>query len=147
MALSEELAKIDFTEDELKTIDGYTTNEESELFDVYSQATLNNHPSIANKIADVNINVQNKYGWSLVHMAIRNDCMEAFDYLVEKGADLEVMDGVGWNPLMESVVDDKVEFAKKLVAKGVDTTVANHRGATAPALVQKFGRSDFFGLF
>ena len=82
----------------------------------------------------------------MVHMAIRNDCMEAFDYLVEKGADLEVMDGVGWNPLMESIVDDKIAFGEKLVQNDVDITVANQRGATAGALIQKFGRSDFFGL-
>jgi ankyrin repeat protein len=146
MGLSDKLKEIGLNDDEMKIVDGFTTNEDSELFEVYSQATLNNHPSIANKIADDNIDLQNKYGWSLVHMAIRNDCMEAFDYLVEKGADLEVMDGVGWNPLMESIVDDKIAFGEKLVQNDVDITVANQRGATAGALIQKFGRSDFFGL-
>jgi len=146
MELNKKLKELGLNEDELKIVEGFSISEDSELFDVYSQATLKQHSSIANKIADDNINIQNKYGWSLVHMAIRNDCMEAFDYLVEKGADLEIMDGVGWNPLMESVVDDKIEFAKKLVEKGVDTKVANQRGATAGALIQKFGRSDFFNL-
>ena len=113
MTLSEELKSANLTDKELKIVDGFTVDDNSSLFDVYSQATINNHPSIANKIAALNVDLQDgKYGWSLVHIAIRNDCMEAFDYLLDNGADLEVMDGVGWNPLMESIVDDKVEFAK-----------------------------------
>jgi ankyrin repeat protein len=146
MGLSDKLKEIGLNDEEMKIVDGYTTNEDSTLFEVYSQATLNDNPSIANKIADTDIDMQNKYGWSLVHMAIRNDCMEAFDYLVEKGADLDVMDNVYWNPLMESIVDNKIEYGKKLVEQGVDITAVNDRGASAQALIQKFGRSDFFGL-
>lgn len=118
-----------------------------DLFDLFEQTTMKNEfNSISKKIVDTDINMQNKYGWSLLHIAIRNDNMEVFNYLMEKGADINVVDGVGWTPLMEAVMDDRVEFFKILLEKGADTGVSNQRGATAAMLIQKFGRTDFGGL-
>jgi len=91
------------------------------------------------------INIQNKYGWTLLHIAIRRDRRDMVEYLLEKGADIDKVDGVGWTPLMEAIMDDKPELCKYLVEKGADKTIANQRGATAPMLAQKFGRESMFG--
>lgn len=56
-----------------------------------------------------NINIQNSYGWSLLHMTIRRDEREMFAYLLEKNADINITDGVGWTPVMEAVMDDRRE--------------------------------------
>jgi len=90
------------------------------------------------------INIVNKYGWTLLHITIRRDRREMVAFLLENGADINKVDGVGWTPLMEAIMDEMTELVKFLVEKGADKSIANARGATAPMLAQKFGRSDMF---
>ena len=90
------------------------------------------------------INIVNKYGWTLLHITIRRDRQEMVAFLLENGADINKVDGVGWTPLMEAIMDEMTELVKFLVEKGADKSIANARGATAPMLAQKFGRSDMF---
>lgn len=92
-----------------------------------------------------NINIQDKkYGWSLLHMSIRRGENEMLAYLLEKGADINITDGVGWTPLMEAIMDDKPELCKALVDAGADKSLVNERGVTAPMLAQKFGRENMY---
>lgn len=95
----------------------------------------------------MDINFQNKYGWTPLHMAIRRDKKEMVEYLLEQGADIDRADGAGWTPLMEAVMDDMPELCKLLLDKGADETITNARGGTAAMLVQKFGRSSMVGYF
>jgi len=94
-----------------------------------------------------NINLQNKYGWTPLHIVIRRDRRQMVEYLLDKGADINKKDGVGWTPLMESIMDDMPELCRRLLDAGADTTIANDRGATAAVLVQKFGRTSMMGMF
>jgi ankyrin repeat protein len=94
-----------------------------------------------------NINLQNKYGWTPLHIAIRRGRRDMAEYLLANGADINKKDGVGWTPLMESIMDDKPELCKMLLDAGADTSIANDRGATAAMLVQKFGRTSMMGMF
>ena len=93
------------------------------------------------------LNIQNKYGWTPLHVSIRRDRREMVEYLLEKGADINKIDGVGWTPLMEAVMDDMTELVGLLVEKGSDLSIANQRGATAGMLVQKFGRESMMKFF
>jgi len=97
--------------------------------------------------AGADLNMQNKYGWTPLHVAIRRDRRDMVEYLLEKGADIDKVDGVGWTPLMEAVMDDMPELVGYLVEKGADVSIANQRGATAPMLVQKFGRRSMEKYF
>lgn len=90
------------------------------------------------------INIQNNYGWTLLHITIRRGETEMVKLLLEKGADIDRVDGVGWTPLMEAIMDDKPSLCKLLVESGADRSIANARGATAPMLAQKFGRTDMY---
>lgn len=90
------------------------------------------------------INIQNKYGWTLLHITIRRDRRDMVEFLLEQGADINLVDGVGWTPLMEAIMDDMTELVKLLVERGADKTIANQRGATAPMLAQKFGRASMY---
>ncbi|MBU1668930.1 ankyrin repeat domain-containing protein [bacterium] len=96
---------------------------------------------------NMDVNFQNKYGWTPLHMAIRRDRREMVEYLVGQGADIDRVDGAGWTPLMEAVMDDMPELCKLLLDNGADVTIANARGGTAPMLVQKFGRSSMVKYF
>lgn len=93
------------------------------------------------------VNLQNQYGWTPLHMAIRRDRRDMVAYLLEQGADIDKVDGVGWTPLMEAVMDDMTELCAFLIEKGADVTIANERGATAGMLVQKFGRDSMVKYF
>jgi ankyrin repeat protein len=92
------------------------------------------------------VNIQDKYGWTPLHLAIRRGREAMVRYLVEeKNADIDIQDGSGWTPLMEAIMDDFPSIVKYLVEKGADLSIANKRGATAPMLAQKFGRESMYG--
>ncbi len=93
------------------------------------------------------INIQNTYGWTPLHIAIRRDRRDMVTYLLEQGADIDKVDGVGWTPLMEAVMDDMTELCAFLIEKGADVTIKNERGGTAGMLVQKFGRESMVKYF
>ena len=93
-----------------------------------------------------NINIQNKYGWTLLHITIRRDRRDMVAFLLDNGADIDALDGVGWTPLMEAIMDDMPELVEYLVQRGADKTIANQRGATAPMLAQKFGRANMYAF-
>ena len=93
------------------------------------------------------VNLQNRYGWTPLHIAIRRDRRDMVAYLLEQGADIDKVDGVGWTPLMEAVMDDMPELCAFLIEKGADVTIANKRGGTAGMLVQKFGRESMAKYF
>ena len=97
--------------------------------------------------AGTDLNLQNKYGWTPLHIAIRRDRRDMVTYLLEKGADINKIDGVGWTPLMEAVMDDMPELCAFLLEKGADVSIANQRGATAAMLVKKFARESMFKYF
>jgi len=120
-----------------------TTEEEFAVFEkkVYDN-DFENFKEMTASLKDINI--VNKYGWTLLHITIRRDRRDMVAFLLESGADINKTDGVGWTPLMEAIMDDMPELVKFLVEKGADKTIANARGATAPMLAQKFGRANMY---
>jgi len=118
-----------------------------DIFEVFDKVVYKSDfelfSEMVNELEDINI--QNNYGWTLLHITIRRGENKMVELLLEKGADIDRVDGVGWTPLMEAIMDDKPDLCKLLVDKGADKTIANERGATAPMLAQKFGRSSMFG--
>lgn len=93
------------------------------------------------------INMQNKYGWTPLHVSIRRNRKDMVEYLLDNGADIDRVDGVGWTPLMEAVMDNMTELCELLIKRGADKSIANQRGATAGMLVQKFARHSMMGFF
>jgi len=120
------------------------SEEEFSLFEkVVYDNDFEKFKEMVSKLEDINI--VNKYGWTLLHITIRRDRRDMVEYLLDNGADIDKTDGVGWTPLMEAIMDDMPELVKYLVEKGADKTIANQRGATAPMLAQKFGREHMYG--
>jgi ankyrin repeat protein len=91
---------------------------------------------------DVNSAETKDFGSSLLHITIRYDQMNMFEYLLEKGADINYIDLVGWTPLMECIIDDRPAYARVLIDRGADLSIANKRGVTAPMLANKFGKTE-----
>ena len=104
---------------------------------------LDGFKELINSLDDCNI--QDKYGWTPLHLAIRRGREEMVHFLVEeKGVDLNIQDEAGWTPLMEAIMDDFPQIVKYLTEHGADLSIANNRGATAPMLAQKFGRTSMY---
>lgn len=122
--------------------------EESIAFDKFETIVYKNDlEGFKKELETTDVNIQNKYGWTLLHITIRRDRRDMVKLLLEKGADIDLVDGVGWTPLMEAVMDDMEFLCGYLIEKGADTTISNLRGATAPMLVQKFGRTSMTKFF
>jgi len=119
-----------------------------EEFSVFEKVVYNNDfETFKTMFLELNdINVQNKYGWTLLHITIRRDRRDMVAFLLENNADINQIDGVGWTPLMEAIMDNMPELVKTLVDAGADKSIANERGATAPMLAQKFGRANMYEL-
>ena len=124
-------------------------DDHNDLFELLEEVVYKNDLELFNAMLEdgMDVNMQNKYGWTPLHIAIRRDRREMVEKLLEKGADINKVDGVGWTPLMEAIMDDKPELCEYLVNKGADKSIANQRGATAAMLVQKFGRTSMMHLF
>ena len=124
-------------------------DEHNDLFELLEEVVYKNDLELFDAMLEsgMDVNMQNKYGWTPLHIAIRRDRREMVEKLLEKGADINRVDGVGWTPLMEAIMDDMPELCEYLINKGADKTIANQRGATAAMLVQKFGRTSMMHLF
>ena len=145
---TELLNKIDTSiAERIKAYDNHP--ESDDLFAVFEDVVYNDdiQAFVALIDAGADVNIQNKYGWTLLHITIRRDRRDMVDFLLAKGADIDKVDGVGWTPLMEAIMDNMTELCGLLVARGADVSIVNERGATAPMLVQKFGRKSMMGFF
>jgi len=152
MTLEEVMKNFEFLSDDEKQLikdagfhDGHVDN-----FKIMEHLIIKNQLDAIKKAIENGISVdlaeEGGMGSSLLQVAIRYDKKEIFEYLVEKGADINYIDLVGWTPLMEAIMDDKVEYGKRLVELGCDLDIANKRGATAKMLAMKFARQDFMSF-
>lgn len=117
-------------------------------FETFEKAVYDNDMELFTSIVKdlEDINIQNKYGWTLLHIAIRRDRREMVNFLLDNGADINKVDGVGWTPLMEAIMDDMPVLVSTLVDRGADKSIANGRGVTAFMLAQKFGRVSMYDM-
>jgi len=140
------MQKIDSLSQELQDKIKIYNEEFEDIFELFEKVVYKDDfelfSSLLQEIEDINI--QNKYGWTLLHVSIRRNREEMLKLLLEKGADIDKIDGVGWTPLMESIMDDKPSLCKLLVENGADKSIANARGVTAPMLAQKFERANMY---
>ena len=144
---TELLSKIDTTI--VERVKAYDTHTESDdLFGLFADVVYKDDNEAFNALIDAgaDVNMQNKYGETLLHISIRRDRRAMAQKLIENGADINRPDAPGWTPLMECVMDDMPELCKALLDAGADKSIANARGATAGMLVQKFGRQSMMGM-
>ena len=149
MALSEILEKFPLTDEEKEKIKSYNLNEDTDEFGLVEYLMRKNENEIIKKIINqMDVNTQNKYGWSFLHIAIRYGNFDIMRWLVEeKNIDINIQDEPGWTPLMEAIIDDKPEAVEYLINKGADTSLRNKRGASAYDLVIKFGKTHLQKYF
>lgn len=73
----------------------------------------------------------NPYKKTALYNAVFYNSPEIVDFLIEQGADLNIVDHIGNSPLMAAVFYNRENIAQKLVDAGADCFVQNREGETA----------------
>ncbi len=150
MTIDTLIEKYGFLADKKEYLEAAGFKEEIDLFKVVSHFIKKDDFATFKAFIEAGYDIDScetgDFGSSLLHNAIRYGRMDAFNYLIEKGANINHADAVGWTPLMESIIDSRPEFGRILVEQGADQTIANKRGANAKMLAMKFGQQEFLGF-
>ena len=88
------------------------------------------------------INERNEFGYSPLHMAVREGEIEIVKYLVSQGADVNVKDVFNETPLYEAVSLGKIEIVKYLVFRGSSINTKNIRKESPLHIAVKENRLD-----
>lgn len=89
--------------------------------------------------ADVNA-VKGEYKTTVLMEASVRGNLEAMKLLLEKGANIDMVDQDGWTALMGATVQGSLEPVKLLLEHGADVNAKNHNGDTA--LVMAIGMKN-----
>lgn len=83
------------------------------------------------------VNMQNKAGFTPLHLAVQNDEDEGFEaakvsvWLIENGADVNSVDENGDTALHYAVELNRYDLVETLMKRGADSAIANVKGLTA----------------
>jgi len=92
------------------------------------------------------INMQNAYGWTLLHLCARRNRKAMCEILIERGIDIDKPDNEGWTPLMEAMMQGHTEIAEMLIKKGANLDATTRMGDTPRTLARKFGYTRLAAL-
>ncbi|MGB5965764.1 MAG: ankyrin repeat domain-containing protein [Sulfurimonadaceae bacterium] len=77
-----------------------------------------------------NVNKQNNYGQTLLHIASKKGLYPIVKTLIEKGADVNLVDTLNRTPLHYAILQQHYEIAKYLIKHGTDVSIADQEGNT-----------------
>lgn len=85
--------------------------------DIHRTACQGNLAKLDSLLGDTtSINVVDRRGRSLLHYSVGCNREEVFDYLVERGIDINIEENVGWTPLLLAIMQKREVFVQKLLA-------------------------------
>lgn len=94
------------------------------LLTFYSEKNLN-----------FDINVRDKEGNTVLHLAVRKKVLSIVLLLIEKGADINVINNNGETPLKIAIIDKNQEMIKLLISKEADIYIKDKNGNTMKSLL------------
>jgi len=77
------------------------------------------------------INLQNRYGWTPLHIAIRRDRRDMVRYLLDHGADVNEKAAHEQTPLMWAAYFGNIKMLRSLLGAGAKTNLRDENGFTA----------------
>jgi ankyrin repeat protein len=117
------------------------TAEQSGFFDACRRGDLAEAEQML-KANSTLINIEDVKGFTPLIIAVYNNQPAVVDYLLQKGAKLEMHDLSGNTALMGVCFRGYKELAKRLIDAGVDVDQRNHQGATALTFAATFGHLE-----
>lgn len=79
-------------------------------------------------VSSANINAKDNFKWTSLHHACHAGLMDIVEYLMEKGALLEVVTLNGATPLMRAIESSKPDVVQYLIDKGAKVQIENKKG-------------------
>jgi len=69
-------------------------------------------------------------GWPVLHHASRASHIEVVCYLLDQGADINIVDIFDWTIVYQECLNGHLEMVELLVSRGADLTITTHKGGT-----------------
>lgn len=66
------------------------------------------------------------FGFTPLHTACQNGYVDVVNLLLDREADVEIIDNDGWTPLYTACVNGRLEIVKLLLNRGADFTMTSH---------------------
>jgi hypothetical protein len=76
--------------------------------------------------------VQNEWGRTPLHVAVRRGCSEVVEFLIEQGADATLATKEGWTPLHVAYRSGHEHIIEMLLSKGLSRDVKDESGKIPP---------------
>jgi len=136
-----------FTENESEAISQAQQHFEKAFFEAVEKDDIEQLKLLISKVADVN-SVKDPNGMTLLHQAVRYGHMDIVKFLMNKGADVNVMDEHTYTktPLGWAAVRGRAAVAELLIANGADVNVRGNYGHTPLWLAAAYGHPDVVEL-
>ena len=99
---------------------------DNELWHAAANSNINQAKIAISKGADVNM--QNNHGWTPLHYAVFNNCVEIVESLISKGANVNMKDDGGKTPLHVACCYGNKEITELLISKGADVNDVSRSG-------------------
>lgn len=87
------------------------------------------------------LNIQSRFGMTALMIAVYRS-PQFVPAMLEKGADINLMDKDGETALVRAVINNRTEIAKDLLAMGANPNVQNRLGATPLNFASALGNTD-----
>lgn len=107
---------------------GYNDEASSKLF---QEVMDNNLEAIKKNLENgANINVKDKNGWTLLHIATNSRNIKMIEFLINNGANINAQDNDGDTPLHTAVIWQNQEIVKLLIQHNANANIQNNNGIT-----------------
>lgn len=89
---------------------------------------------------EADVNVADKYGRTILYMAVSYDSIDIINELIKRGADVNLKEGDGFSPLHQAIFTGNLQVIELLIKNGADINAISEYGTTPLILATKEGK-------
>ena len=110
------------------------------------QACLGGHIDVVKLLVSAGASVQSGHGWQPLHYAAFNGSADIVRFLLDKGADKNVLGPNSFTPLMMAAREGRIDAARVLLLEDADFEHQGVKGETALKIAQQRNHPDVVAL-
>ncbi|MFC1792773.1 ankyrin repeat domain-containing protein [Planctomycetota bacterium] len=100
---------------------------------------------LVSKGADIHSNI-GQSGLTKLHMVCASSNKDAAEFLIRKGAEINVEASDGATPLFHAAVNGHADIVELLINRGADINLSMHEGATPIAMANRRGQTEVVNI-